>query len=344
MIPVPAGPFSIKLETTIYRPPGAGPFPLAVINHGKAAGDPRFQERFRATSAARYFLERGYLVVVPMRSGFARSGGSYNGAGCNVESNGRLQAEDVAGIVAHFAAQPEVDRSRIVVVGQSHGGWTALAYGAEQPAAGVRGLVNFAGGLRQDNCTDWTGALARAAAGYGEDTRLPSLWLYGDNDSYFPPEVFRAMFERYRTGGGTARLVAYGRFGTDAHALFSAAHGRAVWQPYVDEFLQSIGLPVAVVNSQYVPAPPLPAPAASGFALLEAVQAVPHLGDKGRDAYRQFLDKSLPRAFAISAEGHWGWATEGEDPLRRALGHCQKNARSACRLYAVDQEVVWSIK
>ena len=62
------GPFTVDLETTIYRPDGAGPFPVAIINHGKAPGDARFQARYRPAQAARYFLQRGYAVVVPMRA------------------------------------------------------------------------------------------------------------------------------------------------------------------------------------------------------------------------------------------------------------------------------------
>ena len=26
---------SVQLETTVYKPPGMGPFPLVIINHGK---------------------------------------------------------------------------------------------------------------------------------------------------------------------------------------------------------------------------------------------------------------------------------------------------------------------
>ena len=67
MIPERGKLFSPELETTIYRPPGEGPFPVAIINHGKAAGDTRFQSRYRPLGAARFLLARGYAVVVPMR-------------------------------------------------------------------------------------------------------------------------------------------------------------------------------------------------------------------------------------------------------------------------------------
>lgn len=236
------GAFGIALETTVYMPDGAGPFPVAVINHGKANGDPRFQARYRPAQAARYFLQRGYAVVAPMRQGFSKSGGSYIGGGCNVESNGRVQAEDVKAVLDDVAAQPWADKGRMLVVGQSHGGWTTLAFG-RQNYPGVRGLVNFAGGLRQEQCPNWKQALAGGAASYARDTRVPSIWFYGDNDSHFDPPTFHAMFDQYNAIGGQAQLVAYGKFGADSHSLFGSRAGTAIWQPELSRFLKAIGMP-----------------------------------------------------------------------------------------------------
>jgi dienelactone hydrolase len=242
MIPKKGMLFTFELETTLYKPEGDGPFPIVVINHGKAAGNPRFQERYRPGMAARYFLQRGYAVVVPMRQGFSRSSGSYNNVLCNVESNGRVQAEDVKAVLDYVTAQPWADRERILVVGQSHGGWTTLAFGTV-PYPGVKGLVNFAGGLRNDNCVAWKSGLAAAAGGLGRDSRLPTLWFYGDNDSFFGPDTFRPMHDKYVAAGGNARLVAFGTFGSDGHAMFGARAGAPIWQPEVTRFLQEIGLP-----------------------------------------------------------------------------------------------------
>lgn len=136
-----------ELQTTIYRPPGAGPFPVVLINHGKSPGNPHFQPRQRYERQAREFLQRGYMVLVPMRQGFAQSTGSYIGSGCNVEGNGLAQAEDVRAVLEYLKTQPDADLGRILVVGQSHGGLTTLAFGTFH-YPGVRGLVNFAGGLR----------------------------------------------------------------------------------------------------------------------------------------------------------------------------------------------------
>ena len=234
--------FSVELETTFYKPDGAGPFPIAVINHGKSLGDSRFQERYRPAGAARYFLQRGYAVVVPMRQGFSKSGGQYVSGGCNIESNGQVQADNVKAVLDYVVTMSWADKERIVVLGQSHGGWTTLAFGTKN-YPGVKALVNFAGGLRQESCQAWERGLARAAADYAKDTRLPSLWFYGDNDSYFKPETFRAMFEQYTGAGGQARLVAFGPFGTDSHRMFSSRAGETIWQPEVSKFLTSVGLP-----------------------------------------------------------------------------------------------------
>ena len=131
----------ITLQTTVFKPNGAGPFPMIVFNHGKLPGDAHDQPRNRPLALAREFVRHGYVVVVPNRRGFAESGGNYAGNGCNVEANGYAQARDVAATVAYMSEQPYIDKTHIVVGGTSHGGLTAIAYGAQDAASapGVRG-------------------------------------------------------------------------------------------------------------------------------------------------------------------------------------------------------------
>lgn len=337
-----SGLFNIELETTFYRPDGDGPFPVVIINHGKAPGDARFQGRYRPAPAARYFLQRGYAVVVPMRQGFSKSGGSYIGGGCNVESNGRVQAEDVKAALDHVMAQPWADRERILVVGQSHGGWTTLAFGA-QNYPGVKGLVNFAGGLRQENCPNWKAALAGGAVSYARETRLPSLWFYGDNDSFFDVETFRPMFEQYTAAGGKASLVAFGTFGADSHSMFGARAGARIWQPEVTKFLGDIGMPAAVqAHAKYGNVNAMPVPPRTDFAAVDDEAKLPHVRDTGRAGYKTYLTKMLPRAFALAPNGSWGWGEQGDDPPKRALDNCNRNGKGECRLYSVDDFVVWT--
>jgi hypothetical protein len=85
----------------------------------------------------------------------------------------------------------------------------------------------------------------------------------------------------------------------------------------------------------------MPSPPPSGFAALEDASRLPHVRDTGRAGYQAFLASILPRAYAVAPSGAWGWASGGADPLRRALDNCNKSGQGACRLYAVDEAVVW---
>lgn len=67
VVMLPIGDGGTKLETTIFKPNGDGPFPLVVINHGKAFGNPYFQARARYLVASGEFVRLGYLVAIPMR-------------------------------------------------------------------------------------------------------------------------------------------------------------------------------------------------------------------------------------------------------------------------------------
>jgi len=338
MVPVVSGDDSVQLETTIFRPPGVGPFPLLVMNHGKALGNPHMQERDRFIAISREFVKRGYAVVIPMRKGFAHSGGTYVEKYCDMTGNGRLQAEDVQGVLNYLVAQDWVDEERIVVAGQSYGGLAAMAFGAHG-YPGVRGIINFAGGLRiHGGGCQWQNSLVRAFAEFGRHTMVPSLWFYGENDHHFSPELAAKMHNAYVRAGGNAKLVAYGAFKNDAHGMSASWDGVKIWWPETEKFLQSIGMPTDIVvalddemKSQK-----------TSYAAVDDVEAVPYLKDSGREAYRNFLAKSMPRAFAISPSGAWSWAEDGDDPVEQALANCRKSSGETCKLYAVNDYVVWS--
>ena len=62
---------------------------------------------------------------------------------------------------------------------------------------------------------------------------------------------------------------------------------------------------------------------------------------KSRTAgYEKFLAVDTPRAFAIGSQGAWGYAT-GDYVTGRALGFCRRSGQ-ICKLYAVDNDVVWT--
>jgi len=88
-----------------------------------------------------------------------------------------------------------------------------------------------------------------------------------------------------------------------------------------------------------------------GHARLNDLQAIPYMRDSGRKAYQEFLKHPKPRAFAIASNGAWGWSAPERNPtyvqqtyldvVGRALERCRRRGGD-CRLYAVDDRVVWS--
>ncbi len=338
IILVPAGPDKgASLQTTVFRPNGPGPFPLLIINHGKDAGEPRHQARDRFIVMATAFVKRGYAVLVPMRRGFASSTGRYADYGCDMTANGYAQANDVRDTVAYARAQAWIDDERSVIAGQSYGGLATIALGTED-MPGVRGLINFAGGLRDDGARcDWRAELVQAFGRYGAGNKIESLWLYGVNDSLFGPDLVARMHSAFVRSGGRARLVEFGAFKRDSHGMLASRDGEKIWWQETEHFLRQIGMPTREIHVVVRP-PTLPR---NKFARVDDVAAVPYLTEHGRAAYREYLDKMTPRAFAVSPSGAWCWAEEGEEPAARALATCAQKSNQPCQLYSVDDYVVW---
>jgi hypothetical protein len=85
-----------------------------------------------------------------------------------------------------------------------------------------------------------------------------------------------------------------------------------------------------------------------GFAPLDKVDAVPFLSEKGRGFYQEFLGMPTPRAFAIAPNGSWGRDSRPVNVraapyvMQNALERCNRRGAGLCRLYAVDEHVVWT--
>ncbi|NML16057.1 dienelactone hydrolase family protein [Azohydromonas caseinilytica] len=337
MVPVDAQ-RNIRLQVTVLQPDGPGPFPLAVVNHGASGKQPPARmERHRHTFAAYYFLSRGYAVALPMLRGYAGSEGRLHPAGCNYESVALGNAADIQAVIDFMARDPTVDARRTVMAGQSFGGWNTLAFGSLGDPR-VKALVSFAGGMNASSCPNSPAVLPRGAGRFGATTRVPSIWFYGENDSFFGPPLAQVMHERYTAAGGRAELVAFGPFMKDAHELLAFPQGLPIWAPRLDAFLHQLGLPGRIVHPEYLPQD-FPPP--SGYAAIDDVDAVPYLDDRGREHYRRFLARSAPRVYVLSRSGFAGAYYGGFDPVGRGLKECRLRARD-CFVYAVDDHVAWS--
>ncbi len=195
----------------------------------------------RYEAQARAFAAMGFIVVVPTRRGYGDSEGAwaedygpcsspdYYGAG--LESS-----RDIAATIAAAKALPGADANRIVLVGQSAGGWGSIA-ASTLDIPGVRAVVNFAGGRGSQSvdsvCNE--GELVRATGRYGRASKVPQLWLYSANYHYFNPAIARRMHAAFVAAGGKADLVEAPAWGSDGHLYFRNV---ADWAPRVRAFLE----------------------------------------------------------------------------------------------------------
>lgn len=246
LIPLPGE--RLLMHATVLRPPGPGPFPLAVINHGTAQGS-FARAQFTPSlydHVSRWFLERGYVVVLPIRGGHGATGGPYfeDQGRCespDYEKAGAATADSIQAAIDYLAARPFVQKSGAVVVGQSAGGWGALALASRNPPA-VRAVINFAGGRggRADNRPNRNCApdrLVAAAGVFGRSARIPTLWLYSENDSFFGPALSKQLAEAFQRAGGDAEYHLLRPFGADGHVFIEESEAVAVWSPIVERFL-----------------------------------------------------------------------------------------------------------
>ena len=166
----------------------------------------------------------------------------------------------------------------------------------------------------------------QAFTAFGTTSRVPMLWVYAANDSYFRPGLARRFHDMFRAGGGKATFIAAPPYGDDGHYLYSAA-GRAQWTPYLDAFLRERGLGHEILSLP----DPLPSPR--------------QLNEAARAEFARYLASMLPhKAFAVSPNGSYGWRAgrvTADDARRDSLAACMKWS-SSCVLYAVDDRLAES--
>jgi dienelactone hydrolase len=240
------------LEALMVHPNEPGPHPLALVNHGAPrTGDHRKLTPLEMLPQAREFARRGWTTVIVMRRGYGHSGGNFaeDAHGCSRNQNyyraGIESANDLRAAIAYLSKLPEVDASRIISVGRSAGGFATVALTADPPAGLVAG-ISFAGGRgsRASNEVCNPSALIDAFRQFGKTSRIPMLWVYAQNDHFFPPQIAAEFYNAFRAEGGIAQFIAAAPFGSEGHGLFSLA-GIPIWTPMVDGFLrgQSLVLP-----------------------------------------------------------------------------------------------------
>ncbi len=321
------------LQALFLRPAAPGRYPLVIFNHGTPR-DPvarRQLSPYAYLPVAMQFARRGYAVGIVMRRSYGTSGGPYaDGVDCGGDANftqtGLNAADDIRTALEFFARRPDVDPDTIIAVGESAGGLGSLALASLRPR-GLVAAVSFAGGHGSTAsfqiCQKYK--LVNAFATFGRTARVPTLWIYAENDSFFEPRVAQEFYRAFTGTGGKAEFVAHPRHGEDGHNFIY--RGIAQWTPYIDAFLARNDLPrrreLLLPQISVLPAPPRLAPS-------------------GLRSFQDFLNAGPNKAFAVSPEGAYGWragVNTRETAIEEALKTCGKYARN-CELYVVNEEIV----
>jgi dienelactone hydrolase len=249
----------IPMLAYVARPPGDGPFPLVVMNHGESSDATArgFFPKVEFKDAALWFARRGYLVVSPIRPGFGSAAVDLPGEGLhsiyfgdigncsdvNFRDPGIAIASNVQWVIDYMIKSRVALPQGVIVVGQSGGGWGSIALSSKNPSA-VRAIISFAGGRGghvdgkpNNNCAP--DKLVDAAGEFGKTAKTPMLWIYTQNDSYFGPSLSQRMFDAYKTAGGNVEYHLLPAFGGDGHFFVDSADAIPIWAPLVTQFLNA---------------------------------------------------------------------------------------------------------
>lgn len=156
-----------ELIGKLFRPAGDGPAPFVVFLHGCAGLNVPWQGHW-----AKFFNERGigFLMVDSLTTRKVKE--------ICQDAKGpwaSRRSDDAGSALVWLQAQPFARADRIAVMGQSHGGGSALV-GLDQNRTGGKGYI--AGLMMYPACGYGNGLKARIAK--------PTLILIGDQDNWTP--------------------------------------------------------------------------------------------------------------------------------------------------------------
>ena len=208
-----------QIPAWLYKPRGAGPFPVVVSIHGGPEG----QSRPGFSSTYQMWVEKlGVAVVIPNVRGSSGYGKSY----LSLDNGFRREdsVRDIGALLDWIATQPDLDKERVAVFGGSYGGYMVLAsafhYSDKLKAAvDIVGISNFVTFL--ENTQDYRRDLRRVEYGDERDPAMraylekisplnnvekiaiPMLIVQGENDPRVPVTESKQVVEALRSQGQT---------------------------------------------------------------------------------------------------------------------------------------------
>jgi dienelactone hydrolase len=235
---------------TVFRPAGDGPFPAVILSHGRPGELQRAQMgRAKLSSVTTAFLMQGFVVAVPTRVGYGRTGGvdvefSLSCEQPRYRETFSAAADQIAATSKYLRALPYVDPELLFLVGHSVGGAATVA-AAVRDLPGVKAAVAFAAGqgARASSPGEPCGSsvLTNTFATYGATkSAVPQLWIHTENDRQFSAAHAREWFSTFQAAGGQGELRMFPAYREDGHWWFEREP--SAWMPAVLQFFRAHGL------------------------------------------------------------------------------------------------------
>jgi dipeptidyl aminopeptidase/acylaminoacyl peptidase len=229
------------LKGWLHLPPGEGPFPCLITNHG--SGIEKGTEDISRPGTASLLMSWGVASFLPHRRGYGASAGPgwredasapFGTDEYDRQIAARLESEseDVIAALDVVAALPEIDAHHIGVMGSSFGGTTTLL--AASRTERLRCGVEFAGAAMN---WDRTPALRKLMLDAARRLTQPIFFIQAANDySVRPTRELAAALE------GTGKIVQskiYPAFGVNNHEGHRLeVYGPTIWSADVRLFLE----------------------------------------------------------------------------------------------------------
>jgi dipeptidyl aminopeptidase/acylaminoacyl peptidase len=240
---------NLRLKGLLWKPAGKGPFPAILFAHGSYSGSDTIHSAVKDVSLlGPTFAKNGMIFFVPFRRGLGLSAGEgINSADLmdqalareGAEGRNRVQIHELettqmrdmlAGLEA-LINRPEVDTSRLGVVGHSFGGSLGLLF-AEQVSYLKAVVIFSAGGYSWNLSLPLRQRLIRAA----HAITIPVMIIHAQNDYSVNPGL--AMDSARKQAHKPVVLFIYPPFGNNADQGHNIIFlGIGIWQTDVFEFL-----------------------------------------------------------------------------------------------------------
>ena len=231
IVEVPAG--QSKLRGFLWTPKGRGPFPAVLFNHGRPDTPDEHLRQGSAQAIGPIFANHGYVFLYLFRhgEGLSADAGPFIGEQLAREERvtgktgrNRLQLQLLTGShladgragIAYLRSRPNVDSTRVAVVGHSFGGQLTLLEAERDPS--LRAVVTFGAAAGS-----WTESreLRERLLDAAARIEAPVLLIHAAND--YSTEPGRTLAAELRRLGKPHVLKIYGPFGktpADGHSFF----------------------------------------------------------------------------------------------------------------------------